>query len=316
MRATYILVLLLLTVPLQGRASAKTITYYLDGARVEYEARAKKGYLEIPLPAVMIANSLRLKPLDGGAISRVEIVPVKPDTKTAKETAALIERKNLLKDRLKALDTREDIFKAAAKSQSGRAVRKSKNNPEPMTNIRKGTEFAIAQLESVYTVRRKTESELALLEARLLTLERDRGAGGSVGKVWLGGSAGRIHVGYLLAERKWSPQYDLRLDATGFVRLILRADYPLTDGAAAVFVAPLLLSDDVSGSAPLLAVSGRFGKAGEYVLPVEKEEITRTPAESLAITFKNTANIVLPAGTVACYRRGEFFGNVNFAGCR
>jgi len=316
MRTLSIVVLLLSCTVFQGKASARTITYYLDGAKVEYEAKAKRGFLEVKLPAVTVANSLRVKPLDGGSITRVEIMPVKPDAKTAKEMAGLVERKNILKDRLKALDTKEEIFKAAAKSQSGRAVRKTKTNPEPMVNIRKGTEFAIAQLESVYTVRRRTENELAALEPRIESLQKESGSGCSVGKVWLTGNMGRVHITYLLSERKWLPMYNFSLDGTGLLHAVIRADYPVADGATSVFVVPLLLADDAAGSGVPLAVSERFGKVAEYRIPLEKEEFARSPVPSLAFSFKTPANTFLPAGVAACYRQGEFLGNVNFTGCR
>ena len=316
MRTLSILVMLLSCTIFTGKASAGTITYYLDGAKVEYEAKAKRGYLEVKLPAVMVANSFRIKPLDGGSITRVEIVPVKPDAKSAREIAGLVERKNILKDRLKALDTKEEIFKAAAKSQSGRAVRKTKTNPEPMANIRKGTEFAIAQLESVYTVRRKTENELAALEPRIESLQKDSGSGCSVGKVWMTGNAGRVHVAYLLSERNWLPMYNFNLDGTGSLHAVIRADYPVADGTTSVFVVPLLLAEAAAGSAVPLAVSERFGKVAEYRIPLDKEEYTRSPVPSLVFSFNAPANTFLPAGVAACFRQGEFLGNVNFTGCR
>jgi hypothetical protein len=316
MRTMPILLLLLICTAFPSMSVARTITYYLDGAMVEYEAKARKGYLETSLPAVMTANSLRIKPLDDSSIIRVEIVPLKPNAKAAKEMAGLIERENLLKDRLKALDTREEIFKAAARSHSGRAVRKTKTNPDPMTNMRKGTEFAIAQLESVYAVRRRTENELAAVEARLTSQQKDSSAGGSVGKVWISKKVGRVHIAYLLPERRWTPLYDFRLDGTGFVHVVLRADYPVTDGTAAVFVVPLLLSEDSTGSGLRLAASERFGKVAEYKFPVEKEEVGRRPAASMSFTFKSPEGNRLPAGLAAGYLMGEFLGNANFGGCR
>jgi len=316
MRTLSIVVLLLMCTVFQAKASAGTITYYLDGAKVEYEAKAKRGYLEVRLPAVTIANSLRVKPLDGCSVTRVEIMPVKPDAKTAKEMAGLVERKNILKDRLKALDTKEEIFKAAAKSQSGRAVRKTKTNPEPMTNIRKGTEFAIAQLESVYTVRRRTENELSALEPRIESLQKDSGSGCSVGKVWLTGNTGKVRIAYLLVERKWLPMYSFSLDGSGFLHTVIRADYPDPGRATSVYVVPLPLADDAVGSGVPLAVSERFGKVAEYRIPLEKEEFTRSPVPSMMFSFKAPSNTFLPAGIAACFRQGEFLGNMNFTGCR
>jgi hypothetical protein len=65
--------------------------------------------------------------------------------KGEKELDTLLEQRNRLGDRLQALETREEIFKSATKSQSGKAPRKTRANPDPMLTIRQGTEFAIAQ---------------------------------------------------------------------------------------------------------------------------------------------------------------------------
>jgi hypothetical protein len=316
MRISAILVLLLSCTDLQARASAGTVTYYLDGAKVEYEAKANRGYLEVQLPAMTVANSLRIKPLDGCSINRVEITPVKPAKKTAKQLAGLLERKNILQDKLSALDTREQIFKAAAKSQSGRAVRKTKTNPEPMANIRQGTEFALAQLESAYAVRSRTERELAALESRIMSLQKENGSSSSLGKVWLTGNAGRVQIAYLLNGPKWLPMYNFSLDGAGSMHAELHADYPVTDRTTAVFVVPHLLADGTAGFVAPLAVSERFGKVAEYQIPLETEEYLRSPVPSLAFAFKAPANAEMPAGVVACFRQGEYLGTVNFTGSR
>jgi hypothetical protein len=162
------LCIMLLTAAGPTSADCKSATFYTDGVMVEQEAAAVKGVLEIPLPSGMIDDSLRIIPGSGTVIRRVDIVPAPADTgKTERELDALLEQKNRLGDRLLALATREDIFKTAAKSQSGKAPRKTKTNPEPMQSIRQGTEFAIAQLEAVYTARRKTEQEIRRLDSRI-----------------------------------------------------------------------------------------------------------------------------------------------------
>ena len=79
-------VLLLAT---SAAASPAKVTYYLDGALVESEAAAAKGPLEIPLPRGMVAGTLRVKPLQGGAITQVEIVPSRADKQLEKEAARL-----------------------------------------------------------------------------------------------------------------------------------------------------------------------------------------------------------------------------------
>ena len=55
MRVPAVLCALLLTAS-PVAAAGKNITLYLDGARVESEAVAAKGYLEVPLPAGMEAG--------------------------------------------------------------------------------------------------------------------------------------------------------------------------------------------------------------------------------------------------------------------
>ena len=134
MRFIPVMCMLLLTAT-PVMAAATRVTLYLDGGRVETEVTALKGYVEVPLPQGMAAGSLRVRPLDGASLARVEIVPALPDRKVEAEVARLTERKNHLTDRLKALDVREEIFRAAAKSQSGKAPRKSKNNREPLEEV-------------------------------------------------------------------------------------------------------------------------------------------------------------------------------------
>ena len=146
-------------------AAEKRVILFLDGARVEESHSAKGGYLEIPLPAGLKPGSLRLAPRAATRIERVETVPARLPLQVERELARLIERRERLQARLQALKTREGIFTAAAKAQSGKAPRKTKSNPEPLQNIRKGTDFALAQLEEVYSVRRSVEKELAAADA-------------------------------------------------------------------------------------------------------------------------------------------------------
>ena len=156
MNRTVALSLILLTFAGSALADNKTVTFFSDGALVEVESTAVRGNFECPLPGSMIENSLRIKPLAKTVIQHVDILSTRLDSRSDLELERLLERKNLLEDRLQALATREEIFKAAAKSQSGKAPRRTKANPDPMQSIRQGTEFAIAQMEAVYTARRKT----------------------------------------------------------------------------------------------------------------------------------------------------------------
>ena len=303
--------MLFLAVP--AGAASRSVTLYLDGARVENEAATVKDYLEVVLPATMIDGSLRIKPLDGCTIERVEVVPAKPDPRFATEMAKLSERRDSLADRLKALDAREAIFKAAAKTQSGKAPRKTKANPEPLAAVREGTEYAIAQLEGVYRVRRKTENELQSVEARLAAMKREGNFGGSVVRVRLVRKGGRIAVSYLRSDLKWTPSYDFRLDKTGEVAVAMRAVLPDTDKGGVVAVVPALVAE-AAAEAVLPATPDSFARVAAFSFPLDKEEFSAAPQSSLSFSFKNLSNRKLPAGAASCYRRGEYLGKTMFGG--
>src|ERR1035441_10181325 len=110
---------LLMAVPVYARAGS--VIYYLDGARIEKEAAVSRGYLEFQLPSNMVPGSLRARPLDSGSLEHVEIVPARINRKVESEIARIEEQKELIGDRLKALEVREAVFRSAAKSQSGKA---------------------------------------------------------------------------------------------------------------------------------------------------------------------------------------------------
>jgi len=302
---------LVLAIP--AGASSWNVTLYLDGAHVETEGAMIKEHLEIPLPATMIDGSLRIKPLDGGTIERVEVIPARPDPRFAKEMAKLAERRDSLVDRLKALEAREAIFKAAAKTQSGKAPRRTKGNPEPLATVREGTEYAIAQLEGVYRIRRKAENELQSVEVRLNAMKKEGNFGGSVARVRLARKGGRIVVSYLRSDLKWVPAYDFRLNKAGEVDVIMRAILPQTEKGATVTVVPALLAE-AGKDAQLPAPGESFAQVAAFTFPVEHERLSSTPVSSLKFTFRNQSNRKLPPGDASCYQRGEYLGKTAFAG--
>jgi len=308
--ASFIILLLFAT---PSMAAVKSVTYYLDGAKVETVNYSKNGYLEVILPNGVIADSIRIRPAGNAVIDRVDIHRSKRESKTAREIITLEERKNLLKDRLKALETREEIFLSAAKSQSARAPRKTKNNPEPMANIRKGTDYAIGQLESVYTLRRKTEKELASLEAKLSSL-RTTGGGGSVCRVWLIGKNGIVHISYFTPEWHWKPFYDFRLQGDGRVRMTLRAVLSPHGKSSSIFVVPTKFS--IASDTRVIPVTGskQFEKIADYIFIAETESFSHGPTASLAFTFNNMTDQRFPSGDAACYWRGEYLGVTPFKG--
>jgi hypothetical protein len=122
---------------------------------------------------------------------------------------ALLEQRSRLGDRLRALATREEIFKSAAKSQSGKAPRKTKTNPDPMQAIRQGTEFAIAQLEAVYTSRRRTELEIRRIDGRIAAAKVSGRGPENIVRIHVAPVRGRITARYAVAGLAWTPRYDI-----------------------------------------------------------------------------------------------------------
>ncbi|HZV81605.1 MAG TPA: hypothetical protein VFF53_05500, partial [Geobacteraceae bacterium] len=176
------LILLLWSCPV---SAGRNVSLYLDGAVVERNEIAKNGYLELFLPASVRADSLRIMPVGPTQIIRVQVVPKQPSGKAEKELIAITKQQELLQDRLKALSIKEDIFRSAAKSQSAKAPRRTKANPEPLAAIRQGTDYAISQLETVFQLQRKTNRELKQLDEKKAKLAKDEQAGGSVARVWV-----------------------------------------------------------------------------------------------------------------------------------
>lgn len=294
-------------------ASDYRVTFYLDGARVEREVSTVRESMEVPLPAAMNGGSLRIKPLDGCRIDRVVVVPAQPSAALAREMARLAERRAALGDRMKALEAREAIFKAAAKSQSGKAPRKTKTNPEPLAAVRQGTEYAISQLEEVYRVRRRAVNEMQSVEARLSTLKNEGNVGGSVAKVRLARKGGRVAVSYICSDLKWAPVYDFRLDKAGEVNVVQRAVIPQTEKGAAVSVVPATFAEAVNEAATPVS-SDKFPQVFAFTLPVEREQFSAAPLSSLVLSFRNRLKVKLPAGEASCYRRGEYLGRTAFGG--
>lgn len=301
----------ILLVALPAVAAPKSVTLYLDGARVESTVTASDSYLEIPIPGGAVADSLRIRPQGSARLNRVELVPAKPEPKLARELGRLEERRELLYDRLKALATREDIFKAAAKSQSGKAPRKTKANPEPLVSVRQGTEFAIAQLEGVYQSRRKAEHELKSVEEQMTALKKNGNADGTVARVWLAGKTGKVTAAYLRSDLRWQPVYDLHLQENSRVELIVRADFPPLgkDTAVTVISAPL---EDLSGNPAAQPVSAPLAPVATLTFPEEKEQIVLAPQPVVTFAFRNASDRLLPAGQATCYRQGEYMGKVHF----
>jgi len=314
MRNKIIAILMPLCITATAQASSRSVTFYADAAVFEIEGVATKGTVEIYLPPDMIEGSLRIKPTGSAVIQKVDILSAKGDGgKKEKEREALLEQKNRVQDRLKALETREQIFTAAAKSQSGKAPRKSKTNPDPMQSIRQGTDFAIAQLEAVYTARRKAELELKRLDVRIVDANRSENFGGSVAKVVLGGQRGSVMARYMIKNRGWSPRYDFRIDNNPSVA---KVDLSVTTAEGfngyKQFVTLSKRSDDVK-PVPVAHGSG-LTTVARFSLPVSELFFGNAGESHFSFVVNNREKQYLPSGVATVYRSGEYMGKARFDG--
>ena len=313
MKNVFLVIALLMAAAVNALADGKVVTVLSDGAMVEIEATASKGIAEIALPAGVKVNSLRIKPLGSAAIQRVDVLKSRQEGKALKEFEALLEQKNRLEDRLQALATREEVFKAAAKSQSAKAPRKTKANPEPLQSIRQGTEFAIAQLEAVYTARRKTEQDIRRLDAGIAASKKGRQAGELVARVHVTPKNGRIKLRCVLERLAWTPSYDLRLSGDGNARLTFMGHLPATFDGYLLQVSQGSLADGSATHAKTL-MAASAGLLAEYRLATREEQFGTGVRSSFSFVLTNSGNGQLPAGEAALYRNGEYWGKFRFEG--
>lgn len=296
-----------------SHAESRAVTFFSDGALIETEVAASKGIAEFSIPGGMLEDSLRIRPLGNAVIQRVDIISSRQGGKDAKELESLLEQRSRLEDRLQALATREDIFRSAAKSQSGKAPRKTKTNPDPMQSIRQGTDFAIAQLEAVYTSRRKTEQEIRRLDGRIGAIKKGRQAGDSIARVAIAPRNGRVRVHYALEGVGWTPRYDLRLNNDGNAFLSLYGQLPPGFAGYVLRASHAPLAE--SNTARILAVAGGSpARLAEYRLPAQDESFGSGVRSSFSVVLANPGNAHLPSGEAALYRNGEYWGRFRFEG--
>ncbi|RII30223.1 MAG: hypothetical protein CXR30_07840 [Geobacter sp.] len=307
------IVVLLLATAGAALADGRVATFYADCAVVEIEAQAVKGVAEISLPAGMADDSLRIKPVGNSVIQRVDVLSPRQSEKSAHELETQMELRNRLEDRLRALDTREEIFRAAAKSQSAKAPRKTKTNPDPMQSIRQGTEFAITQLEAVYTARRKTEQEVRRCDARIAALKKQGQVGVRLARVAVTPSKGKVMVRYVLAGQGWTPAYDLRLNNDGNGHLTLYGRLPHAFAGYRLQAAPGTLADSRPERIAQVA-KGAAARLAEFRLPVREERFEDGLRSSFSLVMQNSGDVHLPSGEAVLYRNGEYWGRFRFEG--
>ncbi|HWI41788.1 MAG TPA: DUF4140 domain-containing protein [Verrucomicrobiae bacterium] len=294
---------LLACLPAAALAGQKDVLLYLDGAVVTEVVPVVRGEAEIVLPPGADAASLRIRP-SGCSILRVTTAPSPAAAKGKREIARLEEHKAALQDRLRALEVREEIFRGAAKSQSAKAPRKTKTNPDPLETVRKGTDFAITQLESVYRLHRRTEAELKGVEESLRLLRASSSP--LVARVKVSGG-GSVSASYLRPDLSWKPFYDLRVEG-GEVTVAQHAVLPKLEGARGAVLGTKLQE---GGGIPV-RVSGDFPLVRTERVSLKSALPPSSPAAPASLAFPQPGG-GLPPGDASCFRSGEFIGHGSLA---
>ena len=308
-------IILLLAIAAEACAGSGRATFFSDGVVVDLEAVAVKGIATISLPAGALPGTLRIRPGHGTRIQRVDMQQLRPDARGEKALDALIEQKSRLEDRLGALATREEIFTAAAKSQSGKAPRKTKSNPDPLQSIRRGTDFALAQLEAVYTARRLAQQEIRRIDARIAAVGKGGKNAGGVARVAVSPKNGRITASFAVDTPGWTPWYDIRIDGKeGSALVTLYGHVPAYLDGYTLHVSSASLAGAAAEPPIVPAAAGQRARLAEFRLPVGEEHFGNGLLPSFAFMLKNATGADLPAGEAAFFRSGEYWGTVRFAG--
>lgn len=292
--------------------AAHTVIYFRDGALLQREATALKGVVDLPLAADFLENTLTVVPAAGTSILSVETVRKEAADTSEKEREVLTEQRLKLLDRLQALDARESIFTTAAKSQSGKAPRKTKTNPEPMQAIRQGTDFAIAQLEAVYTARRKTTHEIQNVDARIAASKKSRRSSSTSVRIAVTPQNGKVTLRYATAERGWQPQYQLFPEKDGTAQLQLAARVTGNLPGYQTRVSPGLLAEYAGTHS--VPVSGGSAVIATYRLPLADEQYSGDIYQQFSGRLTNSTPHYLPPGDSALYRDGAYRGRFRFEG--
>jgi len=294
-------------------ASAENrITFYRDGTLFQQEASATKGVIDIPLATGLLEQTLTVVPAPGTTILGVETYKTGSGNRADKDLEMLTEQRRRLEDRLQALETRETIFTSAAKSQSGKAPRKTKANPEPMQAIRQGTDFAIAQLEAVYTARRKTTQEMLKIDAQLAAARKKSRPAESSVRITVLPPRGKVTLRYATTERGWQPQYNLQLEGDGKARMQLSARITGNGRGHRVSVSPATLAES-AGTETLPAQSGSAVLA-TYRLPLTEERYKEGLFNRFSGRLANSSPYYLPPGESGLFRNGTYLGKFRFEG--
>ena len=202
---------------------------------------------------------------------------------------------------MQALSRREEIFSAAAKTQSSKAPRKTKASPDPVGSLQQGTDFALGRLDSVYRNQRKCRSALEAVE-RDLTAARKRA---TLARIWLSG--GRARISYQVGNKRWTPRYDFRWTGEADGELLLHARLPQPEKGVLYRVS----NGTVTQGLAARQVTGEFPSLSRFPLTLLNRD--RSEAPPLFFAFA-PVEAWLPPGEASVFWRGEYLGSGLFAG--
>ena len=312
MRLTLIGIALITIATVTSAGAADRITFYRDGAVIQQETVAAKGLVDVPLAPGLLEHSLKIIPAAGTTIIGVEMYKNESGSSADKELDTLTEQRRRLEDRLQALETREAIFTSAAKSQSGKAPRKTKANPDPLQAIRQGTDFAIAQLEAVYTARRKTTQEIHKIDGRLAAAKRNSRSAENSLRITVTPARGRLTLRYATAERGWRPQYSMHLAGNGSVQLQLTAKVTGSMRGHQVHVSLGSLAE--SATAETFPAQSDSAVLAGYHIPITEERYSEGLFNRFSGMITNSSPHYLPSGESGLLRNGVYLGKFRFEG--
>ncbi|MCL2760571.1 MAG: DUF4140 domain-containing protein [Desulfuromonadales bacterium] len=291
-------------------AERKT-TLYLDGAVIENSFPATNGIVQVLLPGECRVETLRVRANKDSVIKKVETFKAQPDNKINKEIEAIEKRKEQLQSRLDLIDTKEDIFIAAAKSQSSKSLKKTKNDPTPLSSVRQGTDFALSRLDALYFTRQSNEKELKALDNKFSALKKSK-TGKTFVKVSLDNPKGSVNISCIDNTKSWTPVYVLKKKDDNTVQFSITSGN-IIHGQNEEVAAVLSKTAD-SEILPVWRYSDSSVPFQQFNFALEGESVTsRVPFISI-LTMTNSSGFNLPAGKLVCYEDREYMGIVDFKG--
>jgi hypothetical protein len=182
-----------------------------------------------------------------------------------------------------------------------------------MQSIRQGTDFAIAQLEAVYTARRKITQEIRHIDARTADVRKDSAIAKTIARVSVTPRNGRVRIYFVLAGQAWKPRYDIRISDGDRAALTLYGQLTGLYPGYLRRASPDAFSDGMkSGSFPV--PSGSLTRLANFILPVRDVRFGNGFTTSFSSLMTNTSSVNLPAGKASLYRNGEYLGRMSFNG--